>query len=139
MKLCCKFTREHPCQIKIPIKLHSNFIKIKIRYGCSPVNFLYIFWTPFYKNNSEGLLLDYEVFWYNLKERITNVITYYSLYQFFPFFIREILNSAPTFVVAINQMFFYLFKVIFWWWCSRTIQLHDFLWKFFLQESVRGV
>ena len=34
---------------------NSNFIKITLRYGCSPVNLLHIFRTPFTKNTT-GLL-----------------------------------------------------------------------------------
>ena len=30
-------------------------------HGCSPVNLLHIFKTPFYKNTSEGLLLNEEL------------------------------------------------------------------------------
>ena len=37
LKICCKFTEE--------------------RYGCSPVNLLHIFRTPFHKNTYVGLLL----------------------------------------------------------------------------------
>ena len=36
----------------------SNFIEIAIRYGCSPVNLLHIFRTPFLRNFSWWLLLD---------------------------------------------------------------------------------
>ena len=32
-------------------------VEIAIRHGCSPVNLLHIFGTPFLKNISEGLLL----------------------------------------------------------------------------------
>ena len=35
----------------------SNFIEITLRQGCSPVNLLHIFRTPFHKNASGGLLL----------------------------------------------------------------------------------
>ena len=35
----------------------SNFIEITLRYGCSPVNFLHIFRTPFHKNISGRQLL----------------------------------------------------------------------------------
>ena len=35
----------------------ANFIEIALRYGCSPVNLLHIFKTPFPKNSSERLLL----------------------------------------------------------------------------------
>ena len=57
LKLCCKFTREHPCLTVISRKLQSNVIEIGLRYGCSPVNLLHIFRTPFPKNTSGWLLL----------------------------------------------------------------------------------
>ena len=34
-----------------------NFIKITLRHGCSPVNLLHIFRTPFPRNTSEWLLM----------------------------------------------------------------------------------
>ena len=37
--------------------LLCNFIEITLRHGCSTINLLHIFRTPFPKNNSEGLLL----------------------------------------------------------------------------------
>ena len=37
--------------------LQSNFIEITFRLGCSPINFLLIFRTPFPENTSGGLLL----------------------------------------------------------------------------------
>ena len=36
------------------MKLQSNFTEITLRHGCSPVNLLHIFRTPFPKNTSEG-------------------------------------------------------------------------------------
>ena len=57
LKISSKFTGEHPCQSVISIKLHCNFIEITLRDGCSPVNLLRIFKTPFPKKNSCGLLL----------------------------------------------------------------------------------
>ena len=47
LKICSKFTGKHPCRSAISIKLQSNFIEIALRHGCSPVNLLYIFRTPF--------------------------------------------------------------------------------------------
>ena len=38
------------------MKLQSDFIEITLRHGCSPVNLLHIFRTPFPKNASGGLL-----------------------------------------------------------------------------------
>ena len=56
-KICSKFTGEHLCRSVISIKLQSKFIEITIRHGCSPVNLLHIFRTPFPENTSEGMLL----------------------------------------------------------------------------------
>ena len=60
LKLCSKFTREHPCRSVISILLLRNFIEITLRHWCSPVILLYIFRTPFPKNTYEGLLLCYK-------------------------------------------------------------------------------
>ena len=49
--------KRHPCRSAISITLQSNFIEIALRHGCSPVNLLYIFRTPFPKNSSGWLLL----------------------------------------------------------------------------------
>ena len=57
LKICSKFTGEHPCQSAIAIKLFCSFIGITLRRGCSPVNLLHYFRTPFLKNTSGGLLL----------------------------------------------------------------------------------
>ena len=40
LKICSKFTGEHPCRSAISTKLQSNFIEITLQHGCSPVNFL---------------------------------------------------------------------------------------------------
>ena len=40
------------------VALLCNFIEIALRHGCSPVNLLHIFRTPFLRNTSKGLLLD---------------------------------------------------------------------------------
>ena len=57
LKICSKFTENHPCRSAISIKLQSNFIEITLRHGCSSVNLLHIFRAPFPKNTSGGLLL----------------------------------------------------------------------------------
>ena len=43
---------------KVLVSSPCNFIEITLRHGCSPVNLLYIFRTPFTKNTSERLLLN---------------------------------------------------------------------------------
>ena len=40
------------------VALQSNFIEIALRHGCSTVNLLYIFRTPFPRNTSGRLLLE---------------------------------------------------------------------------------
>ena len=57
-KTSSKFTGKHPCRSAISIKLLCNFIKITLGHGCSPVNLLHIFRTPFLKNSSGWLLLN---------------------------------------------------------------------------------
>ena len=56
LKICSKFTGEHPCRSVISVKLQSNFIEITLCHGCSPGNLLHIFRTPFSKNTSGWLL-----------------------------------------------------------------------------------
>ena len=57
LKICSKFTGEHPCRSTISIKLLCNFIEIALRHECYPVNLLHIFRTLFLKNTSGELLL----------------------------------------------------------------------------------
>ena len=57
LKICSKFTGEHPCRSAISINLLCTFIEITLRYGCSPVNLLHIFRAHFLKNTSGWLLL----------------------------------------------------------------------------------
>ena len=57
LKGCIKFTGEHTCRSAISIKMVCNFIEIVLRPGCSPVNLLYIFRTPFPKDTSGQLPL----------------------------------------------------------------------------------
>ena len=57
LKMRSIFTGEHLCRRAASIKFQSNFIEITLRHGCSPVNLLHIFKTPFLKNTSGWLLL----------------------------------------------------------------------------------
>ena len=55
LKICNKFTGEHPCRSVISIKLFCNFTEITLRHGCSPINLIHIFRTLF----SGGLILQF--------------------------------------------------------------------------------
>ena len=57
LKICRKFTGEHPFRSAISIKLQSNFTENTLRHGFSPVNMLHIFRTTFLKNTSGWLFL----------------------------------------------------------------------------------
>ena len=57
LKICSKFTGEHPRRSATSIKLLCNFIEITLWHGCSPVNLMHIFRTPFLKNTSGWLPL----------------------------------------------------------------------------------
>ena len=61
LKICSRFTGEHPCWSVISIKLLCNSIEIALRRGCSPVTILQIFRTRFSQNTSGRLLLVLEV------------------------------------------------------------------------------
>ena len=54
-KVFCKYAAK--LQKSTHAEALCNFIEITIRLGCSPVNLLHIFSTPFSKNTSEWLLL----------------------------------------------------------------------------------
>ena len=64
LKICSKFTGEHPCQSAISMRLRSNWIEITLRNVCSPVYLLHIFRTPFLKNTCDGC------FWNSDKENL---------------------------------------------------------------------
>ena len=54
------FIREYLPMLKCgfdKVALQSSFVEITLWHGCSPVNLVHIFRTPFYKNTYEGLLL----------------------------------------------------------------------------------
>ena len=81
LKICSKFTWEHPCQNVILIKLLCNFIEITLQHGCSPVTLMHIFRTPFPQNTSEWLLLvrvkwwdTHFVFWNLAKSRTSSIM-----------------------------------------------------------------
>ena len=86
LKICSKFTGEHPCRNAISINLQSNFIEIALRHVCSPVNLQHIFRTPFPRNTSGWLLL-------NFIERDSGTIVFLLFQESF-FFIERLRSVA---------------------------------------------
>ena len=70
------FTGEHPCWSVILIKFICKFIQIIHWQGCSPVFsspvLFHIFRTPFYKNTSGGLRLNFRLIRLSLHEKCPN-------------------------------------------------------------------
>ena len=59
LKLCSKFTAEHPF-LKVILISCFAFIEITLRHGCSPVNLLHILKISLYKSTYGGLFLEVE-------------------------------------------------------------------------------
>ena len=66
LKICSKFTGEHPCRSAISINLLCNFTETTLRHEWSPVNLLHIFRTLFARTPLGGC------FWSNKGYRLTN-------------------------------------------------------------------
>ena len=63
-KYVANFQGNNHADCAISIKLQSNFFfEITLQHGCSAVNLLHIFSTPFYKNILEGCFCSYHIFW----------------------------------------------------------------------------
>ena len=81
LKICSKFTGEHPYWSAILIKLLCllcTFIEIALRHGCSPVNLLHIFKIPFPKNTSDLVTFTEEILNGNFHFLCSVHCSYYS-------------------------------------------------------------
>ena len=58
LKICSKYKEKHPRRSCDFSKVACRYIEVALKHGRSPVNFLYIFGTPFYNNTSGELLLN---------------------------------------------------------------------------------
>ena len=69
LKICSKFTESHA---EVWFAKQSNCIEITLRHGCSLVNLLHIFRTPFPRNTSGWLLLYLRrlLFWTMIEHRM---------------------------------------------------------------------
>ena len=99
---------EHPCQSVILIKLQSNFIEITLRHGCSPVNLLYVFRTPFLKKTYGQPLLSMSTkLIFTSKEffffRVITIKFYYRLRSSRPMFCKK--GVLRCFCVFVRKVF----------------------------------
>ena len=100
LKICSKFAGEHSSRSVISIKLQGSFTEITLQHGCSPVNLLHIFRTPFPKNTSTWLLLYFLSFSYEI---------YKDFLQFVPkgfvkFFVNPLLPGDLSFCMLLRDL-----------------------------------
>ena len=92
LKICCKFTGEHPCRNVISIKLQSSFIEIALRHGCSPVNLLHLFRTTFPRSTSGWLLLCHLLIHLELGKHFVSGVPYF--WGFYHLSMSHFINPA---------------------------------------------
>ena len=104
LNICNKLTEEHLCRSVISIKLLCNIIEITLRHGCSPVNLLHIFRTPFPRNTSGWLLL-----WFSARSLLillqTTVQYFFSLLQCLVFICGYIKVRFILFVILWSHFY----------------------------------
>ena len=101
LKICSKFTGEHPCGSVISIKLQS---KITLRHGCSPVNLLAV-----------SVCLPSTFFL---------AVFYLSLVTFFAYYLLSLSASAPFVVFYLSFLaFFYFLSFFFSFFVNKVAAL----------------
>ena len=95
--MCSKFIGEHPCEGMISIKLHYNFIEIRLSHGV----LLHIFRTPFYRNTSGGMLLKTERTLFERPAMLLNNTYIESLQNIFSIQYQK--NSVKIFFTSFSQ------------------------------------
>ena len=91
-----RITGEHLCQSIILIKLQSNFIiEITLQHGCSPVNLLHIFRTPFPKGlvTHSDILKIYRIIQYSKNIFKCNMVkNIFKIYKNIKFLLKKIIS-----------------------------------------------
>ena len=128
-KICSKFTGEHPCRSTIPINLFCNFVEITLRHGCSPVNLLHTFQTPFLKSIRGFFCFQFSFWWY-----LSNGDIYLQLCPLsgiFGYVFSDILTDITCFVYLVV-----MYKLLFSNWLISILGentgkafLERFLWR----------
>ena len=131
LKICCKFTGEHPCHSAISKNLLCNVIEIALRHRCSPVNLPHIFRTPFPWNTLGWLLLKVPFTWWGKP----NLLLLWAL-SFFTVYFAVVYLWASFAIFSIYLKFILLFtllqitQLIFRWGCRVSLpQCSKKFWK----------
>ena len=121
LKLCSKITGEHPCWSVISMKLLCNLIEITLRHGCSPVDLLHIFRTPFPRNTSGWLLLNFhnQTICSNqcIQKSIANFLCsfLYSKYDTrYSLFEKDVLNYEDLSILYLHNFFITTLWKLLW-------------------------
>ena len=77
-------------------------LQITLRHGCSPVNLLHIFRTPFLKSTSEGLLLHQKL----RQLSLTVIFTFVLLKLTFAIFALVFFSSKQSIVIFLLLLIF---------------------------------
>ena len=122
LKICSKFTGEHPWSSVILIKLLRSFIEITLRHGCSPANLLHIFRTPFYKNTSGGLLFVYVSEFEGVFLHVTRFYGCSHSTKFSPFYYMcSVLIIYIYLILFVFSLISYIYSVSSYWWFSLIL------------------
>ena len=99
LKVCSKFTLEHPCRIVISIKL-CNFIEIALWHGCYPVNLLHILRASFpRKTSGRGCFCILQTLLYKkMFSELCFILMHNALFG-----LVKMINKAQFWFVSINK------------------------------------
>ena len=105
LKICSKFTGEHPCRSIISIMLRSNFIEITLRHRCS-VNLMHIFRTSFPRNTSGRLLLNlYRKIRNKIKEQHESHYVRHYMFSYFQLYRKGKMPCEGGFLIEFHNLF----------------------------------
>ena len=98
LKICCKFSGEHPCRSLISRKLLFEFI---LQHGCSPVNLLHNFRNLYLRTPPEGCFCNYphnnQYYWH-----LPQVTSIKSNYKMIVCWLLLIITSHLTHLQYVN-------------------------------------
>ena len=97
LKICNKFTGEHPCRSVISIKMLCNFIGLALWNGYFPVNLLHTFRPSFPRNTSGRLLLVLASDFYCYQEILNSFIDFHHILSYILSYIFHRILSLPQF------------------------------------------